>query len=46
MKRKKIGKILIMGLLIGSLSVPVSASKLSDAQEAKQQLETNKSKEE
>ncbi|MBS6559415.1 MAG: peptidoglycan DD-metalloendopeptidase family protein [Clostridiales bacterium] len=46
MKRKKIGKILIMGLLMGSLSVPVSASKLSDAQEAKQQLETNKSKEE
>ena len=46
MKRKKIGKILIMGLLIGSLSVPVSASKLSDAQEAKQQLENNKSKEE
>ena len=44
MKRKKIGKLFIIGFLMGSLAMPVYASTLSDAKDEKQQLESNKSK--
>ena len=44
MKRRKIGKLFVMGLLIGCLGVPTQASTLSDAKNSKKELEDNKSK--
>lgn len=43
-KHKKIGKLFVIGLLIGSLGIPVQASTINDAKETKEKLEESKSK--
>lgn len=40
---KKIGKLFVLGLLIGSLGIPVQASTISDAKDKKEELEKSKS---
>lgn len=44
MKRMKFGKLLLIGMLTGSLIVPVQASSIKDAKDNKQTIESNKTK--
>lgn len=43
MKQKKFGKLLVVGMLIGSFVVPVHATSIKDAKDKKQTIEENKS---